>query len=77
MSAVNKEIFDQALTLPVDARVRLVEKLLGSLNVPTQKDVDELWAREAERRVLQIENKEVDLVSGEEVFAEIRKKHRR
>jgi len=70
-------VLDEALCLPVEARLKLVEKLLSSLNVPTQKEIDELWAAEAERRVGEIDRGEVELVPGEQVFSRIREKHRR
>jgi putative addiction module component (TIGR02574 family) len=72
-----ERVFDQALSLPADARLSLVEKLLVSLNLPTQGEVDRLWAEEAERRVSQIERGEVELVSGEEVFRKIRGRYRK
>jgi putative addiction module component (TIGR02574 family) len=74
MKETNQQIFDKVLSLPVEARVDLVERLLSSLNTPTQKDVDLAWAAEAESRVRQIENGVVQLVDGESVFAAIRKK---
>ena len=77
MGPVADNVFDEVLLLPVDARVRLVEKLLASLNLPTQTEVGKLWADEAERRVSQIDRGEVDLVPGEQVFSKIREKHRR
>jgi putative addiction module component (TIGR02574 family) len=77
MTAVAKKVFDEALSLPAETRVSLVEKLLISLNLPTQPEIDRLWAKEAERRVSQIDKGEVKLVSGEKVFANIRKKYRR
>lgn len=75
MSVVADKVFDEALSLPVDARVNLVKKLLVSLNLPTQAEIDRLWAEEAERRVSEIDKSEVELVPGEEVFAKIRKKY--
>ncbi|MCP4675685.1 MAG: addiction module protein [Deltaproteobacteria bacterium] len=72
MSTANEDIVSRALALPVDARVQLVEQLLGSLNIPTRKDINDLWANEAERRVSQIDKGEVELVPGEEVFSRIR-----
>ncbi len=77
MSINADKVFDDALALPSDARVMLVEKLLKSLNLPTQAEIDSLWAEEAERRVSQIDRGEVKLISGEEVFAKIRQKYRR
>ena len=77
MTTAVRKIVDQALSLPADARMSLVEKLLVSLNLPVQADIERLWAREAERRVSEIDRGDVKLVPGEEVFARIRKKHRR
>jgi putative addiction module component (TIGR02574 family) len=53
----------------------LVEELLKSLN-PSQAEVDALWATEAERRVAEIEGGKVQLIPGEKVFAELRKRLR-
>jgi len=77
MPTVAKKIIDDVLLLPTDARVSLVEQLLRSLNLPTQPEVDRLWAKEAERRIAQIEKGQVKLVSGEKVFSDIRKKYQR
>jgi putative addiction module component (TIGR02574 family) len=59
----------------VDVRLSLVERLLASLNLPIDEEIDRLWAEEAERRVSQIEEGKVKLVPGEEVFNRIRAKH--
>jgi putative addiction module component (TIGR02574 family) len=66
-----EELISEATSLPVDIRVQLVEKLLQSLN-PTEKETDELWAAEAERRVQEIETGTVKTVPGDEVFKKIR-----
>jgi putative addiction module component (TIGR02574 family) len=65
------KLISEAISLPIDIRLQLVEKLLESLN-PSRKDIDELWAIEAERRVAEIEKGEVDTVPGEEVFRKLR-----
>lgn len=70
-------ITEEVLSLPVDARLGLVEKLLTSLNLPLDEEVDRLWAEEAERRVTQVEAGEAKLIPGEEVFSKIRSKHGR
>ena len=77
MSTVSDKVMDEVLSLPADARMSLVEKLLASLNLPTQPEIDRVWAEEAERRVTQIDRGEVELIPGEEVFAKLRQKHRR
>ena len=77
MSTSANKIFEEALLLPSDERVRLVEKLLTSLNLPIQAEIDRLWVEEAERRVSQIKQGEVELIPGDEVFAKIRRKYQR
>ncbi len=77
MPVVAKKVFDEALSLPAEARVSLVEKLLTSLNLPTRPEIDRLWAEEAEQRIAQIDKGEVKLASGKKVFSNIRKKYRR
>jgi putative addiction module component (TIGR02574 family) len=77
MPVVAKKVFDEALSLPAEARVSLVEKLLNSLNLPTQPEIDRLWAEETERRIAQIDKGGVKLVPGKKVFSNIRKKYRR
>jgi putative addiction module component (TIGR02574 family) len=67
------ELISDAISLPVDIRTLLVNKLLESLN-PTKKEIDELWAEEAEKRVKDIKAGKVKTIPGEEVFKEIRNK---
>ena len=75
MTSTNDRVVEEALSLPSDVRISLVEKLLTSLNLPVDEKIDRLWAEEAERRVSQIEEGKAKLVPGEEVFAKIRAKH--
>lgn len=76
MSVIPKKVFEEALSLPVEARASLVEELLTSLNPPTHPEMDQLWADEVERRIAQIDKGEIKLVSGKKVFSNIRKKYR-
>jgi putative addiction module component (TIGR02574 family) len=77
MAVIADKVFDEALALPADARVSLVEKLLTSLNLPSATEIDRQWAKEAERRVAQIDSGKVQLIPGEQVFAKIRNKYKR
>jgi len=72
MPIVADKVFDEALSLPADARLNLVEKLLTSLNLPIQAEIARLWSEEAERRVGEIHRGEVTLIAGEKVFEKIR-----
>jgi len=77
MPTISDKIFDDALSLPSEARLTLVEKLIKSLNLPTQGEIDDLWTEEAERRVSQIDQGDVMLIPGEEVFEKIRQKYQK
>jgi len=51
MSAINEKIFIEALSLPLNARVELVRRLLTSLKgVDFADDVSETWRGEIESR---------------------------
>lgn len=67
------ELISEAISLPVEVRTLLVNKLLESLN-PTKNEIDELWAKEAEKRVEDIKTGKVKTIPGEEVFKEIQDK---
>jgi putative addiction module component (TIGR02574 family) len=67
------DLIKEAISLPVELRARLVDELLKSLN-PSQAEIDELWAAEAERRVSEIESGKVKPIPGEQVFQELRKR---
>ena len=77
MSGVPKRIFDEALSLPVEERVALIEELLHSLNLPLQPDIERTWQEEAERRATQIERGEVYSIPADDVLAMIRERYQR
>lgn len=65
-----EELITEAISLPLDIRLQLVERLLNSLH-PTDKEIDALWASEAERRVNEIESGKVKPIPGDQVFRKI------
>ncbi|MCC7211815.1 MAG: addiction module protein [Candidatus Brocadia sp.] len=65
-----QELFDEAVSLPVEMRAQLIDKLLQSIH-PIQKEIDELWAAEAEKRVEEIKSGKVKTIPGDEVFKKI------
>lgn len=75
MQTTHDRIIEDALSLPANLRLSLIEKLQESLNQTIDPENDRLWADEAERRISQIEEGKAQWVSGEEVFAKIREKH--
>ncbi len=64
-------IVEEALTLKPIERLHLVDEILLSLDVPT-KEIDFLWAEEAEKRLQAYNKGEVKILSSQEVFAKYR-----
>ena len=65
---MNIQAIEQAiLHLPIEDRARLAEKLLSSLDALSEQEIEKLWLVEAQRRVTEIDNETVQLVSAEEV----------
>jgi len=77
MGAPSSKIVDDVLSLPTDQRLVLVNRILESLNVPTQPEIAALWAEEAERRIEQIEMGQVKPIPGDDVFRETRERFRK
>ncbi|MBI4288656.1 MAG: addiction module protein [Chloroflexi bacterium] len=71
MGTKTDELISMVESLPVDLKTMLVEKILNSLH-PSQKEIDALWAEEAENRVSEIKTGKVKTIPGDEVFKEIR-----
>lgn len=71
MTALAEKIYNEALDLPAEDRLTLLDRLLHSSNLSTQKDIDQAWVEEAERRDRQIDNGTATLIPGDEVFAKI------
>lgn len=57
-----------------DLRALRIDKLLESLNVPLQEEINVLWAEEEERRLKEIQIGKVKSNPGEGVFKDIRKR---
>lgn len=70
MTAETMDIMERAEMLPIDMKLELVDRLLESIG-PTQKEIDELWKVEIERRVEEVRSGRVKTIPGEQVFAEI------
>lgn len=75
MTTPTPTLFNDALALPVELRLALVDALLTSLNPPVEDEAERLWAEEAERRIEQIESGQAKLVPGDEAFARLRSKY--
>jgi hypothetical protein len=71
MTALAEKIYNEALDLPAEDRLTLLDRLLHSSNLSTQADIDLAWIKEADRRDRQIEDETAILIHGAEVFSKI------
>jgi putative addiction module component (TIGR02574 family) len=61
------EIFEQALELKPEEKITLVEYLLNSIDKPDKK-IDDIWAREAERRLSAYRKGELEGIPMDKIF---------
>jgi putative addiction module component (TIGR02574 family) len=73
MTRTDEDLLAHALAMPAAVRAEIAERLLDSLE-PERAEVDAAWGIEAERRVNQLDSGEVQLLDGEEVMANLRKR---
>ncbi len=64
---VPNEILKEVLTLKPDQKAELVDRLLSSLDKP-DKEIDELWAKEAESRIDAYEQGKIKAIALEKVL---------
>ena len=64
---VTETIFKEALILKPSEKVQLIDELLHSLDRP-DKEIDKLWAKEAEDRIDAYDQGKMKAVSLEEVL---------
>jgi len=76
MSDPTKDLESEALRLPAEARARLAERLLASLDSETDAEIEELWLTEAERRLDELESGRATGIRADEVVADARSKLR-
>jgi len=61
-----------ALGLPPSSRAQLADRLLASLDDLARREIEGLWAEEAEDRISAYERGEMKAIPGEEVTRELR-----
>ena len=77
MISTYADISRGALALPTPNRAQMAERLLKSLDHPSQKEIDEAWAVEIERRIREIDEGKVKLLPGKQVLRSLRARLRR
>jgi putative addiction module component (TIGR02574 family) len=71
MSLSASEFYEAGMSLPPSVRKDVAPRLLESLEVADQESVDEAWTEEIGSRVDDIVSGNVQMIPGEQVFAEL------
>lgn len=77
MNELNDKLFQDVLSLPSHLRTILIDELIKSLNVPIIKEIDELWAKEAENRISEVNSGKIKSISGDKVTKEIQSRFKK
>jgi putative addiction module component (TIGR02574 family) len=67
-----RETESEALQLPPKERARLAQRLLASLDTESDRDAEQVWLQEAERRLDELESGKVIGIPAEQVFRRAR-----
>ncbi len=68
-----EQLFEEIDILPIDLKTKIVDKILASIT-PPNAELDSLWIKEVNKRKNEIENNQVSLIDGDEVFKKISKR---
>jgi putative addiction module component (TIGR02574 family) len=74
MTTETMEIIERVESLPIDMKLEIIDRLLESIS-PPQKEIDDAWSAEVERRIDEVESGKVKTIPGEEVFARMRERY--
>jgi putative addiction module component (TIGR02574 family) len=72
MSRTFEEVRDEAMTLTVEERGWLAEQLWDSARTAEEREIDQAWVAEAERRLAETEAGVGELIPGDQVIREVR-----
>ena len=76
MSSRGPEVFREALSLPPEERAELADRLMSSLDPPSQESLDLLWGDEVEERLAAFDRGEIKAIPAKQVFESVDKKPR-
>ena len=68
MSSQFDRVAADAMKLPVRERVRLAQQLVSTVDAQSETEVEELWFREAERRLEELRTGKVEGIDADEAF---------
>jgi putative addiction module component len=72
MATTVEKLAEQAMILPTEARARLAELFVESLDAGDLGQIDRLWAAEAKRRRDEVRSGQVETISGEDALQKVR-----
>jgi len=72
MSTQFDRVVADAMKLPVRDRVRLAQQLVSTIDSEAEKNVEELWFAEAERRLEELHSGKVEGIDADEAFRGVR-----
>ncbi|MBN1998325.1 addiction module protein [candidate division KSB1 bacterium] len=70
----SEKILKEALDLSPIERAELIEYLLSSFEFPARKEIDRLWAAEAEERIDAYEQGKIKSIPVKQVFEKLDRK---
>jgi len=73
MSLTIEQIAEAALSLPNEARARLADRLVESLDPIEAGHIHQLWAAEAKHRLDDVRSGRVKTIPGKEALAKVRR----
>ena len=65
-----RELFEEIEVLALDLKIKIVDKILTTLN-GLDRSIDNLWFKKVLERKNDIENGKVNLIDGNEVFEKV------
>ena len=68
-----KDLIAEAIDLPVDERVMVVDSILKNLS-PPESGIDKKWVRVARQRLKELRSGEVEAIPGDDVFQKMWKR---
>jgi len=71
MSTQFDRVVADAMKLPLRDRVRLAQQLVRTIDSEAEKNVEELWFDEAERRLDELHNGKVEGIEADEAFRRV------
>jgi putative addiction module component (TIGR02574 family) len=71
MERTLKEVFQEAVHLPERDRATLAGLLIETLDPVSEPDVEAAWSEEIKRRLVEVDAGNVELISWEDVRAEL------